>query len=113
MRSGDCIAGMGSSFSLFLAVKFSWIDPRVITLSNVQSDMAANFWRAWWAWLICFVVTIAISLFTKKKPDDELVGLVKGLTPKATDARVPLMRKPGFWAVISVIVFIALNILFW
>jgi SSS family solute:Na+ symporter len=107
------IAGMGSSISMFLAVKFSWIDPRIITLSNVQSDMAANFWRAWWAWLICFVVTIGISLFTKKKPDEELVGLVKGLTPKAAEARVPLVRKPGFWAVISLVVFIALNVLVW
>jgi hypothetical protein len=68
------IAGMGSSFTMFLAVKFSWIDPRFITMSPIQSDMAANFWRAWWAWLICFGVTIVISLFMKKKPAEELVG---------------------------------------
>jgi SSS family solute:Na+ symporter len=107
------IAGMGSSFTMFLAVKFSWIDPRFITMSSVQSDMAANFWRAWWAWLICFGVTIVISLFTKKKPDEELVGLVKGLTPETLGQPVPLLRRPGFWAVLSLIIFIALNIWFW
>jgi SSS family solute:Na+ symporter len=107
------IAGMGSSFTMFLAVKFSWIDPRFITMSSVQSDMAANFWRAWWAWLICFGVTIVISLFTKKKPDEELVGLVKGLTPETMGQPVPLLRRPGFWAVLSLIIFIALNIWFW
>lgn len=107
------IAGMGSSFTMFLAVKFSWIDPRFITMSSVQSDMAANFWRAWWAWLICFGVTIVISLFTKKKPDEELVGLVKGLTPETLGQPVPLLRRPGFWAVLSLIILVALNIWFW
>ena len=48
------LAGMGSSFTLFLAVKFQWINPASLTLSSTASDMAANFWRAWWAWLICF-----------------------------------------------------------
>jgi SSS family solute:Na+ symporter len=107
------ICGMGSSFTLFLAVKFSWIDPRLITMSSVQSDMAANFWRAWWAWLICFVVTIVISLFTKKRPEAELAGLVKGLTPKVAGAPVPLLRRPGFWAILSIAILVALNIWFW
>jgi len=107
------VAGMGSSFTLFLAVKFSWIDPRIITRSSVQSDMAANFWRAWWAWLICFAVTIVISLFTKKKPEEELVGLVKGLTRESVGEPVPLLKRPGFWAVLSLVIFIALNIYFW
>src|SRR5512135_1349713 len=60
------VVGMGSSFAMFMAVKFQWIDPGTITLSAHASDMAANFWRAWWAWLICFGVTIIVSLFTKK-----------------------------------------------
>lgn len=107
------ITGMGSSFTMFLAVKFNWIDPRLLTMSSVQSDMAANFWRAWWAWLICFGVTITISLFTRKKPDEELVGLVKGLTPETLGQPVPLLRRPAFWAVLSLIIFFALNIWFW
>jgi SSS family solute:Na+ symporter len=107
------LAGMGSSFTMFLAVKFSWIDPRMITLSNIQSDMAANFWRAWWAWLICFGVTILISLFTKKKPQEELVGLVKGLTPEAGADGILWYRRPETFAVVSVIVLIILNIYFW
>ena len=107
------ICGMGSSFTMFLAVKFSWIDPRLITMSSVQSDMAANFWRAWWAWLICFVVTIVISLFTKKRPEAELAGLVKGLTPAVAGTPVPLLKKPGFWAILSLAILVVLNILFW
>ncbi len=107
------IAGMGSSFSLYLAVKFEWVSAGVLTLSRTASDMAANFWRAWWAWLITFVVTIVISLFTKKKPEAELVGLVRGLTKDAGLERVPWRKRPAFYAVLSLIVFIVLNLLFW
>jgi solute:Na+ symporter, SSS family len=107
------IAGMGSSFTLYLAVKFHWFSQSIITMSSVQSDMAANFWRAWWAWLICAVVTVLISFFTKKKPKKELVGLVKGLTEEKLDRHLPFVKRPEFYAIISFIVLVVLNILFW
>jgi len=107
------LAGMGSSFLLFLAVKFTWIQPTVITLSKSASDMAVNFWRAWWAWLICFAVTILVSLFTKRKPREELAGLVKGLTAEKLTEPVPFLRRPEFYAIMSVLVLIVLNIYFW
>ncbi len=107
------IAGMGSSITMYLAVKFSWIPATALTLSGAASDMAANFWRAWWAWLVCFFVTIGISLFTKKKPEAELVGLVKGLTQGTAAEAVPWFRRPGFYALLSLLVFVLLNIYFW
>jgi SSS family solute:Na+ symporter len=107
------IAGMGSSFTMYLAVKFGWISVSFLTLSAKASDMAANFWRAWWAWLITFVVTIVVSWFTKKRPEAELVGLVKGLTAGAPLEPVPMLKRPAFYAVLSLIVFVVLNIIFW
>lgn len=107
------VAGMLSSFLMWLGVKFHWFNESIITMSSVQSDMAANFWRAWWAWLICFGLTIVISLFTKKKPKEELVGLVKGLTEEKHDAHLPFVKRPEFVAIISIVVLIVLNILFW
>jgi solute:Na+ symporter, SSS family len=107
------LAGMGSSFSLFLAVKFQWIAPSFITLSSSSSDMAANFWRAWWAWLICFVVTIIVSAFTHKKPAAELVGLVRGLTEEKAMQKAPFFKSPEFYGVISILILIALNLCFW
>jgi len=107
------LAGMGSSFFLFLAVKFKWIAAATITLSPVASDMAANFWRAWWAWLICFAVTIVISIFTRKQPREELVGLVKGLTLEKATQPVPFLKTPEFVGIVSIVVFIVLNIYFW
>ena len=107
------LAGMGSSFFLFLVVKFQWINPATITLSPVASDMAANFWRAWWAWLICFAVTIFVSLFTRKRPKTELVGLVKGLTEEKSLQSVPFFKTPEFYGIVSILVLIVLNIYFW
>jgi SSS family solute:Na+ symporter len=107
------VVGMLSSFLMYLAVKFHWFAESIITMSSVQSDMAANFWRAWWAWLICAVVTVAVSLCTKKKLKEELVGLVKGLTKEKHDQDIPFIKRPEFYAIISLIVFILLNIWFW
>ena len=78
-----------------------------------SASSPANFWRAWWAWVICFVVTILISLFTKKKPEEELVGLVKGLTKETLGEKVPFIKKPEFYAIISLVVLVILNVLFW
>ncbi len=107
------VVGMLTSFLMWLGVKFQWFNESIITMSSVQSDMAANFWRAWWAWLICFVLTIVISLVTKKKPKEELVGLVKGLTKEEHDTHLPFIKRPEFIALISLIIFVLLNILFW
>ncbi len=107
------VAGMSSSFTLYMAVKYNWFSQSAITFSSVQSDMAANLWRAWWAWLICAAVTIIISLFTKKKSKEELVGLVKGLTEENLDQDLPFIKRPEFYAIISLIVLVILNLLFW
>jgi SSS family solute:Na+ symporter len=107
------VVGMLSSFFMWLGVKFHWFNESIITMSSVQSDMAANFWRAWWAWLICFALTIIISLFTRKKPKEELIGLVKGLTEEKHDSHLPFIKRPEFVAIISIIILVVLNILFW
>jgi solute:Na+ symporter, SSS family len=107
------ITGMFSSFTLFIIDKMKWGDLTFITLSSQASDQATNFWRAWWAWLICFLVTIIISSFTKKKPKEELVGLVKGLTPETVESGISIYRKPEFAAILSIIVLVVLNIIFW
>jgi solute:Na+ symporter, SSS family len=108
------ITGMLSSFLLFLGVKYNWINPVWMTLSpDSTSDMAVNFWRAFWAWVICFGVTILISLSTKKKPLEELRGLVIGMTDEAAMREKVFYKKPEFAAIVSMIILIILNILFW
>jgi SSS family solute:Na+ symporter len=107
------IVGMGSSFLMFIGIKFNWLNPTLLTFSENPSDMSHNLWRAWWAWLICFAVTIIVSLVTKPKSREELVGLVKGLTPVSIETGQKFYQKPGVIAVLSLIVFVILNIIFW
>src|SRR4029078_906722 len=48
------------------------------------SELAQTFWTAIIAWVTCFVVTIVVSLATRPRPEQELVGLVYSLTPRPT-----------------------------
>ncbi len=77
------------------------------------SEMSANFYGAVAAWTVCFVLTILISFFTKKRSENELVGLVYSLTPKQDRSMIPLYLKPGFLAVIILVLTLVLNFLFW
>ena len=79
---------------------------------HYPSEMAANFYQAWWAWLTDFIVTIAVSFFTPGKDQGTLVGLVYGLTPREHSTE-KFFRKPAFWGVLSLVVMVVLNVIFW
>jgi len=76
------------------------------------SQMAANFYGAWWAWLAAFIVTIGVSLFTAKRNPEELRGLVFGLTPRIK-ASARWFARPAVWGTLAIALAILLNILFW
>ena len=84
-----------------------------IGVLSYPSEMAGNFWRASIAWLICFVITIAISYFTKPKPVEELEGLVWGTGPKVDPGKLPWYKRPAVLAIIVLVMTLACNILFW
>src|ERR1700683_4206922 len=107
------LAGTVSSVGMWAWVKFDPTALRYVALSPQAKDMAENMYRGLWSWIICVVVTVAVSMVTKPRPESELVGLVYGATEIPTEAQVPLYHKPAFWAVVVAIVFIALNVIFW
>ncbi|HLX84956.1 MAG TPA: hypothetical protein VKR59_13725, partial [Terriglobales bacterium] len=72
-----------------------------------------DMFQALWSFLVCVIVTVAVSFATKPKPDSELSGLVYGLTEVPAIGDVPLYQKPLFWAGVVTVVFVALNIIFW
>ena len=49
---------------------------------------------------------------TLPKPIEELKNLVYGCTPMESQERVPLLKKPVFWAAVVFVVFVVLNIIF-
>jgi len=78
-----------------------------------SSPQEGNFWRAWWAWVITVAVTVIVSLFTKPKTDEELKGLVYGTTPLPSYQGWKWYLRPGWMAVVAVLVLVGLNWYFW
>src|SRR5436305_15193493 len=107
------LAGTLSSIGMFVWVQVDHEALRYIALSSNARDMAENMYRALWSWLICVAVTVVVSLLTKPKPESELTGLVYGATEIPSEAGVPLFHRPIFWTVIVIVVFAALNVIFW
>jgi solute:Na+ symporter, SSS family len=55
---------------------------------DLGSELAASFWGAIIAFLADLVVTVGVSMVTQPKPEEELRGLVWGLTRKEEDPEV-------------------------
>ena len=81
-------------------------------LATYPSDLAQTFWTAIIAFSTCFVVTIAVSLVTRPRPDEELRGLVYSLTPRQTDASLPWIQRPAVLAVAVLGATLLLNLIF-
>ena len=78
------------------------------------SEMAQNFWTAIWAWTTCFLLTIVISLVTRRlKTDEDLRGLVWSLTPRQPQAHLPWWRTPEGLGLGVLGLAAALNVIFW
>ncbi len=84
----------------------------IAVVHRYPSDMAQNFWTAIFAFTINLVVTIAVSLLTKPRPEPELVGLVYSLTPKPADQHLTWYQKPGTLAIAVLAVLVMLNLVF-
>ena len=106
-------AGTASSIAMWLWVQHTPAALRYIALSANAQSMAENLYRALWSWMICVVVTVGVSLVTTPTPIAELAGLVYGATPLPDDGATSLLQKPLFWAVIIIVVFFVLNLMFW
>jgi len=93
-----------------VGIKGGWLG---MTLHHYPSEMAQNFWTAIWAWSTCFVVTILVSLLTRRsKSDADLKGLVYALTPKFKDAEQPWYKQPAFLGMLVLVAALVLNIIF-
>jgi SSS family solute:Na+ symporter len=78
------------------------------------SDMAQNFWLASFAFTVCFVLTLVISLVTQRtKSDEELKGLVYSLTPKLKDEEKAWYLRPAVLGTVLLAACVVLNLIFW
>jgi SSS family solute:Na+ symporter len=108
------LAGTTSSVTMFLLMKFDpdrWV--RVFALSPLAKGLAQDMYQALWSCVTCVVVTVLVTLVTKPRPDQELVGLVYSLTPLAKEEHATIFHKPAFWGAIALVIFVILQIIFW
>ena len=78
-----------------------------------RSEMAQNFWTAIYAFSTCLVVSVAISIFTKPRPAEDLKGLVYSLTPKPDEGDIPWYKRPAALAIVVLVLTAVLNIIFY
>jgi SSS family solute:Na+ symporter len=112
------LAGTTSSIGMWIYTNFGTAEHKAYALSRVALSgdarpMAENLYRALWSWIICVVVTVVVSLATKPVPTEQLSGLVYGVTPIPDDGATTIWQKPIFWAIVVIIVFFILNLIFW
>jgi len=89
-------------------VKGGWLS----VVHAYPSEMAQNFYTAIWAFSVCFVVTIAVSLMTAPRSEAELVGLVRSLTKLPEDEKLPWFRRPVALALVVIVILVTLNVIF-
>jgi SSS family solute:Na+ symporter len=112
------LAGTASSIGMWIYTNFGTIEHKAYALSRVAlsvdaKPMAENLYRALWSWIICVVVTVVVSLATKQVPTEQLSGLVYGVTPIPDDGATTIWQKPTFWAIVVIVIFFILNLIFW
>lgn len=107
------LSGTVVSVGLYLWVHFNPAALAKVAFSIHAKTMAENLYRALWAWVVCVVVTVVVSLLTKPKPESELQGLVYGATVIPLEGPMPLYKNHWFWASIVIVIFFVLNIMFW
>jgi SSS family solute:Na+ symporter len=92
-------------------VKGGWIS----VIHTYPVEMAQNFWTAIFAFTTSTLLTVLLSLVTKrKKTEAELNGLVYSLTPRElSDRHLPFHQRPAGLAIIVGVIAIILTILFW
>jgi SSS family solute:Na+ symporter len=108
--TGDML-GIKGGYLWLLIGKNSDTIPRCMIF---PSNMAQNFWLAAFAFTVCLVLTVAISLGTRRtKNDEELKGLVYSLTPKVVDHQQSWYARPAVFGVVLLAACALLNYIFW
>ena len=112
LASGIAAAALHHGLTLPLdnlpGVKGGWIT----VIHTYPSEMAQNFWTAIWAWSVCFVITIAVSLVTRRGSEEALAGLTYSLTPKVNEPPGRWLARPPVLGAILIVAVIVLNVIF-
>jgi len=85
----------------------------VPAILDFHSEMAQNFWLASFAFTGCFLLTLFISIATRRtKSNEELKGLVYSLTPKIKDHEQAWYLRPATLGIVLLLGCVILNLIF-
>ena len=111
----------GGFFSLVAGTAAAYATNRLAAYHDIfhfGSALSASFWQAIIAFIVGGVVLVVVSLVTEPKPDEDLRGLVWGLTRKEEEEEHPDPRDKLWWrspwllAGVALAMLVALNIIF-
>lgn len=87
----------------------------IATVHTYPVEMAQNFWTAIIAFTVSTVVTVGLTLVTRRlKSDEELHGLVYSLTPRElSDKHLPWYERPAGLAILVFVICLVLTVMFW
>ncbi len=107
------LAGTVVAVVLWLWMRYDPSVVKYIAFSPAAKEMAQNIYCAIWALVANVGVTLGVTLITKPKPEQELKGLVYGMTEIPSEGHFAWFQRPVTWAAAVGVAFIALNIIFW
>ena len=111
----------GGFFSLVAGTAAAYTVNRLAAykvIFHFGSALSGSFWQAIIAFLVDGAVLILVSLVTQPKPEEELRGLVWGLTRKDADKEVEdeqdkvWWRSPALLGGVAIAILVVLNIIF-
>jgi SSS family solute:Na+ symporter len=85
----------------------------IAVMHRYPSPMAQNFSTAIYAFAVCLLVTIAVSLATRPRPEKELVGPVYSRTPHERSVARRGHLRPAVLGACVLAAAVALNVMFW
>ncbi|GGE25754.1 sodium:solute symporter [Pullulanibacillus camelliae] len=102
----------GGFWGLVSGIAFAFIFYFFIPI-HFATPNAGNFWRSWWVWVVTTAVGVGVSLITKPKPVEELKGIVLGASKYRSYKGLSWYKRPGILGILSLIIFVIINIIFW
>jgi SSS family solute:Na+ symporter len=114
LLSGTVAAAIYHTIAITAGSAPGWIKGGALAqLLVFHADLGKTFYMALVAWTVCFLVTVIISLATKRtKTDEELAGLVYSLTSKKHSEGEPWYMQPVTLGILVLAATLILNLIF-